>query len=436
MIIQVLKHTLNNPEWLAKTQPELFKDDYNQIFKIARAMEAKGIKPTFDSLKYSLNKKGYLSAGAELAHVYAAKDIDESTFRVARTDLRTEAQQKLLHSYSALGDLDDKTLKQFSTRLEALSHEDEPEELESAISFSNWNAHSSPSNALIGSGLGFLENTGSDWCRTDLIALLAPSNQGKSTVLAHTVKYLFAEGKNVLVIVFEETPSKYLSRIGMGLLSKTKWQYEQLTPEEKEREITFSYRNLGNLEVIVGSSLYVEDLQSLIKEQEKKIGYEYDAIVIDYSRQLQSRAASKNLKTYEEISVVFRELKRFAMKSNKLVITATQSNREGYGSKDVTATNISESMGPLHNVDMMISLKSKVINATFTDIPFKDERASDAFAIIKMIVLKKREGSVSIGKNSYYFQTKDNNITRARPDEISHIEDNWETDDFNMNPAA
>ena len=112
--------------------------------------------------------------------------------------------------------------------------------LSNLVSFFDWQSHSSPSNALIGSGLGFLENTGSDWSRTDLVALLAPSNQGKSTVLAHTVKYLFAEGKNVLVIVFEETPSKYLSRIGMGLLSKTKWQYEQLTAEEKERDITFA----------------------------------------------------------------------------------------------------------------------------------------------------------------------------------------------------
>ena len=192
---------------------------------------------------------------------------------------------------------------------------------------------------------------------------------------------------------------------------------------------------MHNLEVIVGSSLYVEDLQSLIQEQEEKVGYEYEAVVIDYSRQLQSRAAGKNMKTYEEISVVFRELKRFAMKSNKLVLTATQANREGYGNKDVNATNISESMGPLHNVDMMISLKSKVINTSIEDIAFENERATDALAIIKMIVLKKREGSVSLGKNSYYFQTKDNNIQRAQSHELAEIEANWESEEFNMHPG-
>ena len=205
MTLQVLKYLIQNSQWLPKTQPELFEGELETIFKIAQAMEAKNIKPTYDAIKYTLTKKDLLSANAVLPDVWAAGELDESTFRLVRTDLRLQALRNLVQRYAALGDLDEKTFNTFNKRMGALSQEDEPENLQKSVSFFDFNQHISPVGMLVGSGLGFLQNTGSDWCKSNLIAMLAPSNQGKSQSLAHTAKYLFDSGRNVLVIVFEET---------------------------------------------------------------------------------------------------------------------------------------------------------------------------------------------------------------------------------------
>ena len=410
MQIQVLKHILDNPEWLSKTQPEIFNNNIQLIFNVAKKMDAKGIKPTFNSIKYVLDKKEEFTAAKELAEVYSAKEIDQSHFKLARTDLRVRALQTFTQTYQALGELDAKGFKVFQERLMALNEENEPEPLQHAVSFFDWNKHKSPEGQLIGSGLRMLENTGSDFQKGQLINTVAPSGGGKTAVLRHIAKHLLTTMHNVLVLAFEETQSEYLTAVGMGLIKKTLYNYENLTSEEIEKDVMHRYKNLGNLDVITGSSIYVEDIEDKVKEEEALRGYKYDAIIIDYSRQLETRTSNKNSATHEEISVVFRKLKELAMRKDneKVVISAIQSNRGGYGKQEVSTVNISESMGPLHASDMMLSIKRLVINPI--EVSQEDEVYDMVSSMIKVTVLKKRKGTVSEGTYIYYGLQKCGNL--------------------------
>ena len=47
-----------------------------------------------------------------------------------------------------------------------------------------------------------------------------------------------------------------------------------------------------------------------------------------------------------------------AVEFNVPIVSATQSNRDGYGTSDMDLTNTSESMGLVHTVDIMLALIS------------------------------------------------------------------------------
>ena len=411
---QLLKHIIDNNQLITTVQPEIFDKEFNEIFQLIKRLDREGLKPTMYSLTYLCNKHEMLTELACLPLIEAAKPIDHTVFQLVKEELLVTAKKRLIERTSiSLNEMDPKDWKAFNDKLTRLDQKDEPELLKSS-SFFQFDKHIEADGVTIGSGLTFLENTGSDFKLGQLISFLAPSGHGKSQLLGHVAKHLFTSGKNVLTIVFEETESQFNTRIGQGLLSKTNYGYKQLTSEELELEFASKFNSrLGNLDVITGTAVAVELLEELIDVEEEARGYKYDAIIIDYSKQLVLKDSNKNSQEWQKIGDVFRILKEICMKKNKerLIITAVQSNRDGYKkNKAVGAENIADSMGPMHNCDMMISIQRQETGLGNEIVSEESVQPLDITNVLKLHIVKKRLGTAQQGTNYYYNLLRNNNL--------------------------
>lgn len=410
---QVLKHILNTPTLINGVQPEIFTGTYNKIFDIAKRLDQKGYKPTQQLLTKYFERETLLEELTQLNEVYRAEDIDQPTYLYLKDELRLKARTILIQRFALVDQLDDKEWKRLQDRIFALNQVEEPQQLDKSVSIFDFKRHTQPVGITIGSGFSWLQGTGSDFKKGQLVFATAPSNGGKSSFLAHIVKHLFMTKCNVLVILFEETVEEYAVRIGKGILHMTDYQYNQLAQNEEalEREWNYKKSSMGELDVIAGHGINIEDLADIVRTEEESRGYKYDAIMIDYAKQIGIKNPSKNQREDQLIGTIFRQLKTYAIQESKLIVTAVQSNRGSYGTgRDVRAENIADSLGSIQNADFVFSIKRK--EEGIIGVAKTEEQVSprDIDNVYKLTIIKKRGGTAKQGDYFYYVQHRSGNV--------------------------
>lgn len=162
--------------------------------------------------------------------------------------------------------------------------------------------------------------------------------------------------------------------------------------------------------VISGEVILIEEMADAIKELEAKRGYKYDYIIPDYSAMIEVKNASKQAREDQLISKVFRELKMIATNQNKVVVTAIQANRDGYGkNKSPRVENTSASMGGVHVADLMLSLKYSTNPDAIVRPTLADVEPNDVKGFIKLTVRKKRTGTISVDDAFIFTHKADGN---------------------------
>ena len=424
---QLLKFILDNPNWIGPTQLDIFTGSHYKLFDIIKKLDSNPQihTPSTDALRYVCTKKELDNELLTLNEIDTVQPIDTSTFTVMLEDQRNLSIRTFVGRMGLMHDATDEEYKKLLNRLQKLQQVEKVEETVPAGSFFDWESHIIEQNILVGSGLRFLEGTGSDFCKGDLVVIAAPSGNGKSQGLAHMAKHYLMSKKNTLFVVFEESEAKFKSRIAKGLLKMSSYRYRQLAPSQIELLFEPKRKGMGNLDVIAGKRLAVEDLSDIILQEEEIKGYKYDVVIIDYSKQIVLKGANKNAREDQIIANVFRILKEVAMTSGneKLIVTATQSNRGSYGNgRNVAAENIADSMGAMHNADFVLSLKRKNPEGPQRIIAEEDVDPNETVSTIKMHIIKKREGSVREGSNYYYNLKNCGNLIYCDNDEQSRLD--------------
>lgn len=178
-------------------------------------------------------------------------------------------------------------------------------------------------DAVTGNGLG----------RGEIGIILAPSGIGKSTSLTKIANTAFNNEKKVLHIVFEDTIPQ-IQRKHFTLWSKIKLsEIDENTETVKERVLKHTSKikeRGGKLDIIKFSdentTLY--DVKNWIKRQEKKFGYKYDIIVLDYLDCLEPNKRENDLQS-AELSIV-KSFIAMASEYNIPCWSAIQTNRSGF----------------------------------------------------------------------------------------------------------
>lgn len=199
--------------------------------------------------------------------------------------------------------------------------------------------------------------------RKTLNVILAGTNVGKSLMMCHMAANYLSQGLNVLYITLEMAEESIAQRIDANLFNLDMNDIVELPKDIYEKKI-------GRLRSKITGKLIVKEyptaggsaihFRNLIQELFLKRDFKPDIIFVDYINICSSARIKPGgqANMYLYVKSIAEELRGLMVEFNVAGWTATQLNREGFGSSDPDLTNTAESFGLPATADMMFVIVS------------------------------------------------------------------------------
>tara|TARA_X000001316_G_C922417_1_gene37760 strand:- start:2365 stop:3738 length:1374 start_codon:yes stop_codon:yes gene_type:complete len=218
--------------------------------------------------------------------------------------------------------------------------------------------------------------------------IMAGTGVGKSLFMCSMTSNLVDTGHNVLYITLEMAEEKIAQRIDQNLLNLNGEELEVVAKDSfLKRFDNLKLKTKGQLVVkeYPTKSAHAGHFRALLKELKMKKNFVPDLICIDYLNICASMNSPKSASSYEQIKSTAEELRALAMEFDVPVLTATQTNRQGFSDADVEITSVSESFGLPMTADYFFAIT--------TNDKLRDE------GLIKFTQLKNRYGDPADRRN-------------------------------------
>lgn len=209
-------------------------------------------------------------------------------------------------------------------------------------------------------GLKFLDqNTKGGAHEKSLVLFLAETNLGKTLILSCLAAKNIQRNKKVLYITCEMSEDKISERV----LANT-WDYDinELDRIDKEyfhnRFIEMKQAIQGSLQIkeFPPSTINPNHIRNLLKEYEVKKKFKPDIIYLDYLELVKPIYIRKSDNSYSECKRCAEEVRAIAVDYKIPIISALQTNREGFGSAEITLKNTADSIGLAFTGDVIFSV--------------------------------------------------------------------------------
>ena len=191
--------------------------------------------------------------------------------------------------------------------------------------------------------------------------ILAGTGVGKSLFMCHCAAANITEGKNVLYITMEMAEERIAERIDANLLDVTMEDLNVLPKSAYDKKMArLKERCTGKLVIkeYPTASANANHFRHLIQELRTKKNFKPDVIYIDYLNICASFRirGGANARSYAIVKAIAEELRGLAVECNVPIISATQTNRQGFSSSDIGLEDTSESFGLPATADFMVAL--------------------------------------------------------------------------------
>lgn len=203
------------------------------------------------------------------------------------------------------------------------------------------------------------EITGGGLTKKTLNVLMAPTGVGKSLIMCHLAASALAAGHNVVYITLEMSEEKISERIDANLLGT------DISALVDMSKVTFLDK-IGKLHKKSAGKLIVKEyptasananhFRALLDEIRLKKNMEPDIVFIDYLNIASSSRKISGVSMYELVKSIAEEIRGLAQEFNVPIITATQTNRDGWNNSDIDLDNTSESFGLPATADLMLGV--------------------------------------------------------------------------------
>lgn len=195
--------------------------------------------------------------------------------------------------------------------------------------------------------------TGGGLMSKTLLLLLLGTGVGKSLTMCHMSADYLQQGKNVVYISLEMSHEMLGKRIDANTMDITLDDVDILPKAQYMNRIKdLKGATAGKLiikQFANGSN--ANHFRAFIKDVERKYGWTPDLICIDYLNICGSTKASLANGSYGYIKAVVEEVRDLGFEFDSRVVSATQVNRAGLNSSDLTLENISDSIASAFTAD-------------------------------------------------------------------------------------
>ena len=193
--------------------------------------------------------------------------------------------------------------------------------------------------------------------------VMAGTGVGKSLFMCHCASNNLMMGKNVLYISMEMSEEKIAERIDANLMNLPIQELSNLPKDMYDKKVK-SIRDKTTGKLIVKeyptATAHTGHFRHLLQELNLKKDFIPDIIYVDYLNICASARmrAGASVNSYTMVKSIAEEMRGLAVEFKLPIVTATQTNRQGFTSTDVGLEDTSESFGLPATADLMVALIS------------------------------------------------------------------------------
>ena len=190
---------------------------------------------------------------------------------------------------------------------------------------------------------------------------MASTGVGKSAFMCHHAAACLMQNKNVLYITLEMAEERIAERIDANIMDIPMEEMNDLSLEMYKKRLNACTRGVSGKLIVKEyptSSANSNHFRILLDELKSKKNFTPDVIFIDYINICSSSRFKTGgvINSYGYIKAIAEELRGLAMERDVAIISATQTNRGGFGNTDVDLDSTAESWGLPATADLMIAL--------------------------------------------------------------------------------
>lgn len=192
------------------------------------------------------------------------------------------------------------------------------------------------------------------WGRRELATIMGGAKAGKTTALINFAKSAALAGHNVLYATLEVS-SRIVSERLDACVTDTLMKDLDKSMKSVEAKLNALAARSGKLNIVEfpSGSLSPQMLQKILEKHRSK-GTSYDLVVVDYADIMKPNHRMDDV--IENSKSVYIDLRALAFEFNVAMLTATQTNREGFKATVAKAEHVSEDFNKVRTVDLMISI--------------------------------------------------------------------------------
>ena len=377
----ILRNLLTNEEYTRRVLPFLVPDYFDGVYKdlfkeVAKFVSKYNKIPTLESFKIEIDESGKLSEenyrqGMELLPNIFTPESENLDWLIERTEKWCQDRSVYNAVMESISIIDGKhaTLKKnaipdvlskaLGVSFDTNIGHDYLEQVDERYDFYHEQEERIPFDLD-----NFNKITKGGLPNKTLNIALAGTGVGKSLFMCHCASNILSQGRNVLYITMEMAEERIAERIDANLLNIPIDQIENLSKDMfKDKVSQINAKTEGKLiikEYPTGQA-NTSHFRALLNELKLKKNFVPEIIFIDYlnicaSSRMKMIGGAVN--SYSYIKSIAEEMRGLAVEFNVPIMSATQTNRQGFSRDDPGLEDTSESFGLPATADLMFALIS------------------------------------------------------------------------------
>lgn len=205
------------------------------------------------------------------------------------------------------------------------------------------------------------ELIGGGFHEKSLNLIMSATNVGKTLIMCSLATNFILAGYNVLYVTFEDSENKIGQRISQNLFDVTQADLKAMSAEEYVKCFQKTLGKIKNNRLIIKEypegSTNALMIETLLKELSEKKNFKPDILIVDYiGCMIPNGRPNPNLNSNTMLLTVAAQIRAIGMKNGIPVISASQTNRGGYGVSEINLSDAADSFGQNMKADAVFGV--------------------------------------------------------------------------------
>lgn len=213
------------------------------------------------------------------------------------------------------------------------------------------------------SGLKTIDDLiGGGFHEKSLSLIMSSTNVGKTLIMCSLTTNFVMHGYRVLYVTFEDSENKIATRIAQNMFDITQQQYKVMSREDFAKAFMKAKSIAGGDKLVIKEypegTVNALQIEALIKDLKDKKRFVPDVLVVDYIGCMtpNGKVNLSNMNSNTQLTLQAQQVRALGMKYGFPVISASQTNRGGYNTAEISLSDAADSFGQNMKADAVFAV--------------------------------------------------------------------------------